>query len=189
VPEAGDAWLRRILSQRPCDEVFLLQAMASIRAAEWRRVEHEPRIRALGADRRPSSHAVDCALSSARLLPRAHGAWHEVSIDAVEDDPVRVAAVLSARLLLRPDDARAVADVRRLWKRCKGSRPLSSYADGSIFFGPCLAFHFARAPMPPTFAARVRAIYDESIDGTRAEGLGEVALFTIFGALAFSERS
>jgi hypothetical protein len=181
----GEGWLTRVFACSHRRETAWLHMMCSIRAAEWRLHAHEPAIRwlVLADHGAPGPFLVDLALASARLLPRGDGTWHAVPLDAATADPVFAAAVLSARLHLRPDDAAAHADVMRLWDRARSGVVTTSYAEGSVFFGPCLALRFAGVPLTRAFAAEVASIVDREIEGTRAEGSEEQALWVIFWAL------
>lgn len=182
--DAGAPWLSRVFACAGRSD-HALQAMAAIRAAEWRLGEYEPAIRSLALARRdpPSRFLVDLALASARLLPSGARAWHEVPLDPTKEDPVRAAATLSARLYLCPNDPTTYLDVRTLWDRARTGVVTASYADGSVFFGPSLALRMRGVSPPRPFADEIMSVVDREIEGTRAEGRDELALWRIFGAL------
>lgn len=180
---SGEPWLARVFACAARPDAAALQAMAAIRAAEWGLAEHEPVIRGLVAATSESRYLVDLALASARLLPRGDTRWETTAVDVEADPPAFAAAVLSARLLLLPEDPATLAAVAGLWRRCRTGGATIDYATGSVFFGPALALRFAGVRAPRAIAAEVRAIVDREIEGTRAEGLEEQALWTIFWAL------
>lgn len=96
---------------------------------------------------------------------------------------MRAAAILSARLYLCPNDHTTSLDVRTLWDRARSGVVTTGYAEGSVFFGPSLALLMRGQALPRLFAEEIMSIVDREIEGTRAEGRDEAALWTIFGSL------